>query len=163
MYDVAAMGASDGCLKTTANTLLSLCSGATLPSNHRKNMIFTNRRLIQHSVLLSALDGHVVNSILQFWVVDKFSNLSVVELGKKKTCHATAQNFGHISFESNLDNKFIMFVFRSLYSPRVECKRVQGMARTPINAEQWRAEGKHADAKITSCSLTDTGIALQTH
>lgn len=84
---------------------------------HRKNMYFTDRRIIQHSVLVSSLGGACDHSRLDFWVNDDFTNMTVTEFKKITTFRATAKNLGWLSFEIKKTSPFTMFVFRSLFRP----------------------------------------------
>jgi hypothetical protein len=120
--------------------------------NHRKNMYFTNKRIVSHSVLLD-MYGEVEHSRLDFWVVDRFTNVGAVNFRRKQTLYATAFNFGWITFEMNIQNPFMTFIFRSLFRPTFEPAKGTGL--TGMTMEEWQTK-LGSSATVTAAALKPT-------
>lgn len=119
---------------------------------HRKNLVFTNRRIIQHSVLVSSYGGACDHSRLDFWINDDFVNMCAVDFKKISSFRATAKNLGWLSFEMGKTNSYTMFVFRSLFKPLYSAPK-STVGLTSVSKEQWFQTNKHKGASLTTIAL----------
>jgi hypothetical protein len=124
---------------------------------HRINSIFTTRRHIQHSVLLSFDKKSVAHSRLEYWVLEASSNVVVTEFRRETRIHVTSRQFGWTSFRINKKaSSYFMFMFRTIFHPRIPSSHVPGLCTTPM--EDWLQNPKYEKAKLTRQCFTRSEV-----
>lgn len=112
--------------------------------DHRVNAVFTNKRIMQHSLLLSP-EGAVRHSRLDIWVVDRISNMSYANFRGNASLRADSFAFGPIMLPFDADKAFSVRMLRCLFTPKVPLTTsVLGLTNLPMQSFRQMPELKNS-------------------
>ena len=124
--------------------------------NHRTNVMFTNKRIIQHSVLLNkSVPGNITcdHSRLDFWVVNKLNDLAIIDFQGEVSFRAESENFGQIAIPIQANQKFMVKMFRCMFHPRIPTEKIRGF--TKMERSEWFDNPAFLDSTFTAQSLLE--------
>ena len=123
---------------------------------HRTNVLFTNKRIIQHSVLLNkSQPGNITcdHSRLDFWVVDKLNDLAVIDFQGEVSFRAESESFGPIAVPISANLTFMVKMFRCMFHPRIPTEKIRGL--TKMERAEWFSDPLFTDSTFTAQALLE--------